>query len=627
MASNEDATARVLAKGKGRAIPEHLDETTPLLASSSGNHSLEADDLPPRRHHLASRLLSVFLFSLGFCTFALVLVILVAYSYGSRASDISPEQIQRSVKFRGPDGLDVVRVGPDGFVCLQIRVRVGVDAAAVIGIQDDDEDGIFRYMWKTVGRWGVRQVDRISVNLSSVEVYSGQTHELLVNVSIPPLEIPLTTNPPPDDSWLTAMTIPLSLAPTRNMSALTRFIRESWRDGALVMISETQRAVVYGGGLHERSWRSRLRAVRTNVRMPMRVKIPAIPGLPPPGHNDPLPEPSDLVTLQSFKIETDLGHSNLRLFANATAVNPIPDFVHYAPSKLPFTIFLPAVNKTPSLIPVATVYTEPFNLTHPNISLSVTGTVLPLSHNASSTVSALIANYVSLRDTDISISSPLFPALTVEAVFPAKRPKPQILRDVTIRDMKIMPSSSGSTMLASGTIFARVVLPKGIDVNINVTKVLPDVLIYDGEVPKSPELAYSDGGRAPQSSLPPPHPLPDPLPENAFAHIRPDDWVLSSSLPVISDEDSGTSVEVLAKIVDVPLEVLPGRDREFRSFVGKVIFGSQGALAGVEGVAAVLVNVDGLLPLGDHGGSSDEMELSGLPFEGSVRVGKKKLAL
>lgn len=124
-------------------------------------------------------------------------------------------------------------------------------------------------------------------------------------------------------------------------------------------------------------------------------------------------------------------------------------------------------------------------------------------------------------------------------------------------------------MLASGVIFARAVLPQGIDVGINVTKVLPDVLIFDGEVPTE-----SDEGAAPHyefaASLPPPQPLPDPLPERAFAHIRPDEWIAASSTSVERDEEDGTSVEVLAHIVDVPLEVLPGRDREFRSFVGKV---------------------------------------------------------
>lgn len=274
MTPNEDCSARTLAKGKARARPEDLDETTPLLASTSGSQ-LEAD-ISPRRRHLASRLLSVFLFSLAFCVVVFVLLVLIAYSYGSRASDISPDKIQRSITFRGPDKLDVVRVGKDGSISLEVWGRVGVDAAAVMGIQDDEDDDIFRYVWKSIGRWGVRQVDRISVNVSEVEVYTTRTHRLLANVSIPTLEVPLTTSPPQGDSWLTELTIPITILPTKNISTLIQFVRESWRDGALQMTTETDRAAVQGGGLYERSWRKRLRAVQTNIHMPMRIKSTCI---------------------------------------------------------------------------------------------------------------------------------------------------------------------------------------------------------------------------------------------------------------------------------------------------------------------------------------------------------------
>lgn len=72
-------------------------------------------------------------------------------------------------------------------------------------------------------------------------------------------------------------------------------------------------------------------------------------------------------------------------------------------------------------------------------------------------------------------------------------------------------------------------------------------------------------------AMSPPAPsLPDPLPERAFAHIRPEDWLASESEPVESGEGEGSAVAVSANIVDVPLEVLPGREREFSNFVSKV---------------------------------------------------------
>ncbi|KAH9027276.1 hypothetical protein EDB84DRAFT_312441 [Lactarius hengduanensis] len=44
-----------------------------------------------------------------------------------------------------------------------------------------------------------------------------------------------------------------------------------------------------------------------------------------------------------------------------------------------------------------------------------------------------------------------------------------------------------------------------------------------------------------------------------------------------------TALRVSASFTDVPLEVLPGREREFRSFSEKVIWAA-GAVAGVQGV-------------------------------------------
>lgn len=47
-------------------------------------------------------------------------------------------------------------------------------------------------------------------------------------------------------------------------------------------------------------------------------------------------------------------------------------------------------------------------------------------------------------------------------------------------------------------------------------------------------------------------------------------------------------------------------------------------MAGIQGTAAVGVDIHGL-PL--PGGAGSEMELSGLPFRGSVRVGKNSLLM
>ena len=110
-------------------------------------------------------------------------------------------------------------------------------------------------------------------------------------------------------------------------------------------------------------------------------------------------------------------------------------------------------------------------------------------------------------------------------------------------------------------------LPKGIKVGMTVYRVLPEVIIFDGEVP--PSIIFRRNSDD-SNDLPPEMTLPDPLPERAFGHIRPKDWLPSVSEPIESQEEEGSAYTISARVVDVPLEVLPGRQKQFSSFVGKV---------------------------------------------------------
>lgn len=229
-------------------------------------------------------------------------------------------------------------------------------------------------------------------------------------------------------------------------------------------------------------------------------------------------------------------------------IDPAPlDFQLTTPT-LPFIVSIPA----PSIpLPLASVATDPFSLTHPNITLNISGTVLPLPADATQPLSSFLTNYLSGLSNPITISSPLF-GISVDTIFPAPSPRPHLLQNVTIKEMKIKP---GNTFLASGTVFARLVLPKGLNVGINVSLVLPDVLVFDGEI---------------DEIQPVPPPLPDPLPERAFGRIRPGDWIASVCEPDESQDGEGSAYSIWAKIVDVPLEVLPGREKEFSNFISKV---------------------------------------------------------
>lgn len=268
MSSAEEGVQRHLAKGKARAVTPDVDESTPLLASGSGAH--ETIDLTPRRRRISSLLLSVFLFSLAFCVIIFILVAILAYTLGSSASGISDEDIQHALVARGPDRVDVVRVTSEGGLWVNVKGRIGMDAGAVMGFNTETGDGVFRDLWKSVGRWGVRQVDRVSVNLTTIDVTSNDIH--LANITLQPLEIPLTANPPPDDTWLSPIVLPVYILPTHNVSALVAFLRESWQNGTMHVQANVREAVVHGGTLNDGSWKSWISVTRSRVHSRVQMK-------------------------------------------------------------------------------------------------------------------------------------------------------------------------------------------------------------------------------------------------------------------------------------------------------------------------------------------------------------------
>ena len=239
---------------------------------------------------------------------------------------------------------------------------------------------------------------------------------------------------------------------------------------------------------------------------------------------------------------------------------------------LPFIISVPRhpndtlVNNT---APVVHVKTMPLTLTHLNATVHVHGHVAALTRDLFPSLSSFVTSYLNAESPRISLSTPLLHDIAIDTVFPAPDPQPQVLRNVTIKDMKIRPLTSGM-MLASGTVFANVVLPKGMDMTLQVDAIYPQLLIYDGPVPDDEFVRMEGPEEGDGDDLPNPMPLPDPLPANAFAHIRPGQWLESISVPLGHQDGEGSVFAVSAKIVDIPLEVLPGRQREFSSFVRKV---------------------------------------------------------
>ncbi|KAG6816819.1 hypothetical protein H0H87_002662 [Tephrocybe sp. NHM501043] len=595
-------------KGKGRA--QGPTERTPLLLEQSSSNILPLDDhaaaisREQSHHQLRTRLTIVFLISLSFCIVFVVFLALLAWSYAARVSQLSPDDVVRDgLVLQGPDHVDVLNITSSGEIWLVVDARLGMDAGGIVGVNSEPGDTVVSDLWKAFGRWGITKLDRVTVALSTIEITSrSHPSAVLASVVASPMVVPLTANPPADSSWLTPISNMIVIRPSNDTFTWIKFLRESWSHGSIDVQVKVMQADVRGGKEGARDWRNWLHQKLVDVRTSIHFQIPSIPGLPPPGHKDPFPSIQDLVTLKSFYVSSNFNHLDIR--ASATAINPTPPNFNMTSPSLPFIVSLPYPNSSHASIPVAAVSTAPFALTHPNITLDISGTALPLASDTAPVLSSFLSRYLSKQPNSIIISCPLIANLTVQTIFPSPDPPPRILHDVTIRDMKVKP---GTTFLASGTIFARIIMPAGIDVDLVVSRVLPDVLVFDGEVPDTVQF-------------PPPQPsLPDPLPEGAFGHIRPEDWLKAHSARDTSEKNEGAAYAVTAKIVDVPLQVLPGRQKEFSNFVSKVVFGSEGAIAGILGTAAVAARVRGL-PLSGHDG---EMELAGLPFRGSVRVGKK----
>lgn len=155
-------------KGKGRAHDDEPTEHTPLLASGSGSltsSSRETSIEHPAtaRRRLYSRLLTVFLISLSFCVLLLALIAIITYTWRSRASTTRPEEIiQRALVVHGPERVDVLNATSEDGVWLLVHGRMGLDAGSVIDVKTDQDDSLLQDWWKSLGRWGIRRLDRVS---------------------------------------------------------------------------------------------------------------------------------------------------------------------------------------------------------------------------------------------------------------------------------------------------------------------------------------------------------------------------------------------------------------------------------------------------------------------------------
>jgi hypothetical protein len=261
-------------KGKARAVHDPT-ENTPLLHYEHDGDSLEsASPSQSNRTSLLSKLTTIFLTTLFASILLVLLLISLAYSYAAKASQLSNDDILNSgLVFRGPDAIDILNITEHGDVWIRVDGHIGFDAGAIIGVKPDNQDTLWLDAWKAIGRWGIHNLDVLSVALSSIDITS-QNHPPvhLASIEASPFQVPLTANPPDDMSWLTPISLPIRVHPSHNASTWLTFARESWRTGYVVAQATIAQAKIQGGPLRGATWRSALRTNRSDVTVALQVK-------------------------------------------------------------------------------------------------------------------------------------------------------------------------------------------------------------------------------------------------------------------------------------------------------------------------------------------------------------------
>lgn len=276
MTTADDAQLPHIDKGKQRA--HEPSERTPLLGSSSALvNDAEAISIPESRRRLRTILTTVFLASLSVCIITFVLLAILAWSYASRASNLKPDDIvNHYLVFTGPDRVNVLNVTKDG-VWLQVSGRIGMDAGSAIDVNSDPDDGPLRELWKAIGRWSVRTLDKVSVNMSTITVTPEYSTIPLLSLDIAPMEVPLSVDPPSDMSWLTPVSTPVHIRLTANSTYVLDFLKQSWHTGTLSIGVQVGEARVRGGDLNRSSWRSTFYGKLSNIRTAIHIKCEQLP--------------------------------------------------------------------------------------------------------------------------------------------------------------------------------------------------------------------------------------------------------------------------------------------------------------------------------------------------------------
>jgi len=269
--------ASQMAADKGKQRADAPTERTPLLQNGSTSQDTFLVATPPSSaRSIRSILTTVFLVSLFICSIFVAIPALLAWSYASKASSLVPEQVlNRDVVLSGPFRVDVLNTTDFGGFWLNVSGRMGFDAGDAMSLHHPlpgESEGIFSRLWKALGRWGIRTLGTITVDLDTVHITPEYDEFLtLLEVKLPPTELPLTVDPSPwSDEWLTPMVSEVFVQP-KNVTAVLDFLSKSWKAGSLDAIIRLPQLRITGGG-SQSSWKTRFHWKMTEIQTSVQFK-------------------------------------------------------------------------------------------------------------------------------------------------------------------------------------------------------------------------------------------------------------------------------------------------------------------------------------------------------------------
>lgn len=325
-------------------------------------------------------------------------------------------------------------------------------------------------------------------------------------------------------------------------------------------------------------------------------------------------DPAALVDLRSYNLvalphnETRHHHNKtynetletLAVYATALITNPGYEQLNKLgldldiPFNWPYRIFLPVEKPEPKhgkkhknetqepedeLVLLARGQVLPFSIPSSNrkFDVSINGTVENSSNSSSplaQSLSAFVSRYLAGKNNTVTLTFdsdspaadalpsfllPFLEAQKVDYSLPGLPPEEQdLLRDLTFDHLRVHPSEGGQGgWQCDGELQGELVMPEALDSlqgGINVTRIMQDIMLYDGTPPSGVE-----------KEMPP-----VPLPLNAFARFRTDEWTPAHTF-VEYDEKTGRNKTLLrATVKNAPLDIV--RRDVLQRWLAKIIF-------------------------------------------------------